>query len=252
MKSFVFLLLLFHSIIPLFSQEVPNPQSLLEKWDSAFVLEEGMYEIQIQGEPPATKEILGSLFINTLQDRHFSLSTPDGDSIQKFFYQEAFRSYHLSYSNQSLLIKLTEMESMKKEIPSASFSYYDISGFFLEKNFLVERIEPYTSAEKKYWKLIVSPIIKNYYKKLYVYIEQETSRPYRIDYLNSEGLLVKILRVRMGKIFVQSKEKKESKEMITEFEMTRMADSKKSFFRFLTLRTYPPVDPRLFTIRSIR
>jgi hypothetical protein len=252
MKSYVFLFLLCLSTSPLFSQEVPNPQSLLEKWDSVFNLEEGMYEIQIQGEPPASKEINGFLYVNSLQDRHFSLSTPDGVPIQKFIYQEALRSSHLSHPNQSLIIQLTEMESMKREIPSTSFSYYDISGFFLEKNFLVERIEPYTSSEKKYWKLILSPIKKNYYQKLYVYIEQETKLPYRIDYLNPEGLLIKILRVRMGKISVQSKEKKESKEMMTEFEMTRMSDSKKSYFRFITLRTYPSVDPGLFTIRSIR
>jgi hypothetical protein len=252
MKSFVFRFLIFLLILPLSSQDVPNPQFLLEKWDSTFLLGEGMYEIQIQGEPPATKEIKGFLYANSLQDRLFSFSTPDGVPIQKFLYQEALRSSHISHPNQSLLLKLNESESMKKEIPSTSFSYYDISGFFIEKNFLVERIEPYTSSEKKYWKLIGSPIKKKYYQKLNVYIEQETMLPYRIDYLNPEGLLIKILRVRMGRISVQSKEKKETKEMITEFEMTRMSDSKKSYFRYLSLRTYPSVDPGIFTIRSIQ
>jgi hypothetical protein len=140
---------------------------------------------------------------------------------------------------------------MSTEVLKSSISYYDISGFFIEKNYIVEKMEPYSSKDKKYWKIIVVSINKNFYNKLYVYIDKEKLLPHRIDYFTKDGVLSKILRVRYGKVPVQRKEIQENKEIISEMEMTRMVDSKKSYFKILSLRTFPQIDQGLFSLKNL-
>ena len=94
-------------------------------------------------------------------------------------------------------------------------------------------------------------MLKNFYNKLYVYVDKEKLLPYRIDYFTKDGVLSKILRVRYGKIPVQRKEVQENKEIISEMEMTRMGDSKKSYFKILSLRTFPQIDQGLFSLKNL-
>jgi hypothetical protein len=235
----------------LLSQEIPNPQALLEKWDKEFVLEEGSYDIQIIDEPPEIREKNGFMFVNAKNDRMIQLRDNEGNTTHKYLFLEEFKKYFLSIKNKPILFKMHETDSMSTEVLKTSFSYYDISGFFTEKNFIVEKMEPYASKDKKYWKIIVVSINKNFYNKLYIYVDKEKLQPYRIDYFTKEGSLSKILRVRYGKIPVQRKEIQESKEIISELEMTRMNDSKKSYFKILSLRTYPQVDQGLFSIKNL-
>jgi hypothetical protein len=234
-----------------FSQEIPNPQSLLEKWDKEFVLEEGLYNIQIYGEPPENRETNGFMFLNSKNDRMIQLRDSEGNSTQKYLFIEEFKKYYLSIKNKPTIFKLNETDSMSTEVLKSSISYYDISGFFIEKNYIVEKMEPYSSKDKKYWKIIVASINKNFYNKLYVYIDKEKLLPYRIDYFTKDGVLSKILRVRYGKVTVQRKEIQENKEIISEMEMTRMVDSKKSYFKILSLRTFPQIDQGLFSLKNL-
>lgn len=236
---------------PGISQDIPNPQSLLEKWDKEFVLEEGLYNIQICGEPPESREANGFMFLNSKNDRMIHIRNTEGDITHKYLFVEEFKKFYLSIKNKPTLFKLTESESMSSEVLKTSISYYDISGFFIEKNYTVEKIEPYSSKDKNYWKIVVVSINKNFYNKLYVYISKEKLLPYRIDYFTKDGVLSKILRVRYGKIPVQGKEIQENKEIISELEMTRMDDSKKSYFKILSLRTFPQVDQGMFSIKNL-
>ena len=234
-----------------FSQEIPNPQSLLEKWDKEFSLEEGLYNIQIIGEPPESRETNGFMFLNAKNDRMIQLQDSEGNSTQKYLFIEEFKKFYLSIKNKPTIFKLNETDSMSTEVLNSSLSYYDISGSFIEKNYTVEKMEPYSSKDKKYWKIIVVSINKNFYNKLYIYLDKDKLLPYRIDYFTKEGTLSKILRVRYGKINVQRKELQENKEIISELEMTRMKDSKKSYFKILSLRTFPPIDQGLFSLKNL-
>jgi hypothetical protein len=234
-----------------FSQEIPNPQSLLEKWDKEFVLEEGLYDIQINDEPPENREKIGLMFANAKNDRMIQLRDNEGSTTHKFLFLEEFKSFYLSIKNKPTLFKMHETDSMSTEVLKTSLSYYDISGFFIEKNFIVEKMESYSSKDRKYWKIIVVSINKNFYNKLYIYVDKDKLQPYRIDYFTKEGSLSKILRVRYGKIPVIRKEIQESKEIISELEMTRMSDSKKSYFKILSLRTFPQVDQGMFSVKNL-
>ena len=57
--------------------------------------------------------------------------------------------------------------------------------------------------------------------------------------------------MRYGKILVESKDKKEEKTIINEYEMTFMENSEKSFIKILSLKTHPLPEKSLFNEKNL-
>jgi hypothetical protein len=249
-SSLLFLLIYSITSITLHSQ-TPNPQSLLEKWDKETSLEDGTYSIKIIGEGPALTETDVLLFSKNKHERFFLFLNSEGETKSKFYSDSINNSLYLSLKNKSNIFKLSMPESIEREFPETSFSYYELSGFQIEKTFTVEKIETYSTRDRKYWQINVLPIVKNTYGKLTLYFERDTLNPYRVDFFSHDGILLKILMVRYGKISVETKEKKEEKTIINEYEMTFMENSEKSFVRIINLKTYPLPEKSLFNPKNL-
>lgn len=247
----LFLLLIINFPTQSIYSQTPNPQSLLEKWDKETSLEDGTYTVKIIGEGPALTETDVILFSKNKHERFFVFLNSEGEAKAKFYSDNVNNSLYLSFKNKSNIFKLSMPESIEKEFPETSFSYYELSGFQIEKTFTVEKMETYSTRDRKYWQINVIPIVKNTYGKLTLYFERDTLNPYRIDFFSHDGILLKILRVRYGKISVETKEKKEERTIINEYEMTYMENSEKSYVRIINLKTYPLPEKSLFNQKNL-
>jgi len=231
--------------------QVPNPQSLLERWDRETSLEDGTYTVKIIGEGPALTETDVILFSLGKFERFFIFLNSQGEAVSKFYSDSNNNGLYLSFKNRPNIFKLSMPESIEKEFAETSFSYYELSGFQIEKTFTVENMDTYSTRDRKYWKVNVIPIVKNTYGKLTLYFERDTLNPYRIDFFSQNNILTKILRVRYGKILVESKDKKEEKRFINEYEMTFMENSEKSFVKLISLKKYPLPEKSLFNQKNL-
>jgi hypothetical protein len=247
----IYLVCLFILIPKNIFTQTPNPQSLLEKWDRETSLEDGTYTVKIIGEGPALTETDVMLFSHGKLERFFLFLNSQGEAKSKFYSDSNNNALYLSFKNRANIFKLSMPESIEKEFPETSFSYYELSGFQIEKTFTVENIDTYSTRDRKYWKINVVPIVKNTYGKLTLYSERDTLNPYRIDFFSPDNVLTKILRVRYGKISVESKDKKEEKTIINEYEMTFMENSEKSFVKILSLKTHPLPEKSLFNQKNL-
>ena len=238
------------SVLSLYA-EPPNPQSLLEKWDRETSLQDGTYKMKIVGESPVRAETDLFLFSLDKSKRLYQFIDYHGDIVSKLLVDGTTTTMHSSNINKSEIFKFSIQDAVQMDVLDTSFSFFDLGGFSLEKNYKVDKMEEYKAKDAIYYKIEASPLLLGSYKKLSLYFDKTTLNPYRIDFYNDSGSLVKILRVKYGKIPVETAGKKEEKSLISEYEMTRMQNSEKSKVLFLNLRTYPLINSSLFQIKNL-
>lgn len=226
--------------------EPPNPQSILEAWDRELSIPDGFMEWKLREEPPGGLEKRIELYSEKNTNKLFIMNNSSGDPVLKFLSRGGESIHLVTLKNSSLLEKITLESSLHQSIPKTSLTYFDLVGFSLEKNFLVNAVQTYSGKEKKYWKLELKPLFSGL-GKVVAYSEQDSLKPYRLDYYTTTGLLFRIVRYSFGNVNIENRGKKETGNFLNSIESFHMDTGKKSGLYLERLVKYPPVPDAIFS-----
>jgi hypothetical protein len=250
MKSILMIFTL--TIQALQSESQPNPQKLLEVWDKATNWEAGTYSLKITKKSAlnTVMEIDSSLQILD-EERFYFVQKVGENPYMKYFTSPIQKTFAYYRKGSPKIEKLSPMDSIDESFENTSFSYYDISGVQIENNFLPDDIEVYESVGKQYWKIQVRPVNKATYGKLFLYLEKDSLKPYRMDYYSRTGVFKKILRYKFSNVPLLDGNSKSEIQILQRLEMTDLNTDEKSTIEVESYRKSPLPDKNLFSIKYL-
>lgn len=232
MKYLLFLYLVFY--LPLISDEKLGGQEIVAQLDQNLYLNEGLTYAKLSIKKGHHQTNFWNVKIfKRGDDVLYTFEVTHRQPVAKFL--SIKRGQRLIYYNvvSGKIFQIEQMEK-KDQVLHTSFAYLDLSNYLYEENYTPLEVDRKKTENSDSIVVKMVPNSIPYYKYLELVVDNTNYTPSKIDFTSPEGLLVKTLKLKYGKLKVKDSSSVSEKSALTKLEMTDTSSGSTSVLEFIT------------------